>query len=120
MKEVHATYQSKAPLRKPKSLESHGVEQVGGVCEGRSGPAFPPEPSTISPVPPPHTNETLSSPLSPTAAEMSLFRTVSACRTQLCREAQPTVTVPLAANVGSEDAARQPRLLASLGVFLFY
>lgn len=39
---------AKRPLRKPKSLESHGVEQVGGVCEGRSGPAFPPEPSTIS------------------------------------------------------------------------
>lgn len=118
MKEVRATYQSKAPLRKPESEERRSVGQVGGVREGSRGPAFPPEPCTKSLSLLPMLMRHFPLHCLPTAAEMSLFGIFSACRTHLCSEAQLAVTVPLAANAGSKDAAQQPGLPASPGVFL--
>lgn len=48
MREVRATFDIKAPLRKQGSEKSHGIRQVGGVCKGRGGPVFALENHTVS------------------------------------------------------------------------
>lgn len=46
MREVRATFDIKAPLRKQGSEESHSIRQVGG--KGKGGPVFALENHTIS------------------------------------------------------------------------
>lgn len=64
--------------------------------------------------------ETLSSSLSPTAAEMSL-QGVRASRTHLCSAAQPAVARLLASSTGSKDPDQRPGLPTLLpGMLLLY